>query len=296
MIEGCMTRGYETMGLDIRKPKEPQKIQFLHGDMCDDHTLSDVLRAKPQVIVHMAAKARFRDGLTEPLDTYMTNVIGTLKLLETAKNIPQLEYFVYVSSEQAYGAAEYFPIDEEHPLRPYNLYGASKAAADTMVQNYCQSLPILILRPGMGYGPRSSPDQVVTKFLLKGIRKEPIFFDPRVRADPRLSPTRDCNYISNAIDGFILAIEKRPKPGSIYNIGSDSEVSILELATKVAELTGGEIVFSDEYVERPGELGRRFLLDIKKARKELGYEPRVSLREGLKMTFDWLMKNPTYFD
>jgi UDP-glucose 4-epimerase len=264
--------------------------------VCDDKTLKNIEKRGPQIIIHLAAKSRFKCGLDDPIGTYTTNAIGTLKLLQVATRIKKFKKFIYVSSEQAYGIAESIPINEQHPLRPYNIYGSSKAAADMLAQVYSSKIPVLIIRTGMGYGPRSPPDQVITKFLLNGMVGKPLLFDPVLKNRPSLSPTRDCNYVSNIIDGFILAMKAEMKTGSIVNIGSGTETSILDLGRMIAKLTKGKVVFSGKYKERPGELSRRLLLDITMARTVLGYRPKVSLQEGLRLTYEWLKKNPSYFD
>jgi nucleoside-diphosphate-sugar epimerase len=295
MIDKLITLGYEVTNLDLRPPKEPNKAKLILGNICDDAILESVRRIGPQIIIHLAAKSRFKFGFDDPLSTYQTNVIGTLKMMETASKVEKFEKFIYVSSEQAYGIAESIPISEQHPLRPYNIYGASKAAADMLAQVYAGKLPMLILRTGMGYGPRSPPDQVITKFFLNGMASKPILFDPIIERNQSLSPTRDCNYVTNIIDGFALAMRAEMKTGSIINIGSGSEVSILELGKMIAAKTNGKVIFSETYKERPGELGRRFLLDISKARKTLGYRPKILLQEGLELTYQWLKNNPKYF-
>lgn len=296
LIDVLIAKGYETINLDLVPSKQCSEADFLQGDVCSSKILRKVIERKPEIIVHLAAKSRYSSGLEDPIRTFNTNAIGTLKLLETVKKINTVGRFIYISSEQAYGKAESFPIDENHPLRPYSVYGSSKAAADILARTYADLFPVVILRPGMGFGPRSPPSQVVTKFFLRAMTGKPLLFDPVLRENASLSPTRDCNYISNIIDGFMLALEKDLETGSIFNIGSGFEISILDLGKKIAELTGGEISFSENYCERPGELGRRFLLDILRAKKLLGYGPKVSLEKGLRLTLDWLKENGGYFD
>ena len=123
----------------------------------------------------------------------------------------------------------------------------------------------------------------------------PILFDTRIDREPALCPTRDFSYVDNIVMGLVQVVQKGPSPGSVYNIASGHEVTVLELAKIIAELTGCTIQFSDRCVERPTELGRRIVLDITKAKNELGYDPTISLAEGLRMTYEWLVGNPTYF-
>jgi len=187
-----------------------------------------------------------------------------------------------MSSESVYGNAQYLPIDEKHPLKPVNIYGATKAAADILAQTYHRTygLPITILRSGTLYGPTMRLKQVVSIFLMQCLEGEPITVEGG-------DQSRDFNFIDNYVDFVLRVIEKgKQTVGEIYNVASGVETTIRELAELCIEVTGSESELTVRPY-RPGEKGVRLALSIEKA-KSLGWEPKVAISNGLKITADWL--------
>jgi len=284
---------YDLVGVDWNPPKEKfPNVKYYQADILDLHQLKEVFfKENPSRVVHFAAQARVEASLINPMGTFQINVAGTINMLEMAKLL-NLEQFIYVSSEVIYGVAESYPCREIQSFKPDSPYAASKVSGDVITQN-ARGVNWVVARPGMGYGPRSNPkEQVVARFLWNIIHGKPMRFP----ADKNVAhPTRDLNYIGNFMDGLSLLIEKNAR--GVYNLASGRETSMLQLAEIIIEVLGkGEIVVDPNFHYREGEEGMRTWLDVSKAQADLGYDPRVPLEEGIKITYEWMEKHLDYWD
>lgn len=286
---------YDLIAVDWKEPKEMfPNVKYYQTDILNPQQLKEVFQKEnPSRVVHFAAQARIDASLVNPIGTFQINVAGTINMLEMAK-LMNLEQFIYVSSEVIYGKAEVYPCKEIQSFKPDSPYAASKVSGDVITQN-AKGINWVVARPGMGYGPRSSPkEQVVARFLWNVIHDKPLRFP----ADKNVvHPTRDINFIFNFMDGLELLIEKNAR--GIYNLGSGRETSLLELAAIIESTLanqGARIEYDPEFHYRPGEEGMRTWLDISKAKTELGYDPKVTFDEGIPITYDWLRTHPNYWD
>lgn len=284
---------HEVVGMDILPPKEDFDITTYPADIRSYPAVVTTFKwAEPDVVVHLAAQPRVEPSYFDPIETYRINVQGTLNLLEASRSYG-LGRFIYVSSEIIYGEADHYPTREVDHFRPDSAYASSKVAGDVLTQN-CHGLRTLVLRSGMGYGPRSPPEQVITKFMLKAMDDKPLFFPKPKPGETIIHPTRDVNYVGDFVKGMSQAIAS-DKMG-VYNMGSGREYSVLHLARKIIKVVGsGRIEFSEKFNYRPGEEGKRTWLDISRAREDLGYDPSTSLEEGLNVTYEWLKENRDYW-
>lgn len=290
----------ELINIDVREPKEKFHDEFLNVDLMTEDSINSIYNLKPEIIFHLAAQSRVSPAEKDPDFTLKNNILSTFNCLRAAQKIKvdfERIYFVHMSSEQVYGHLDPkdLPVKENHSLQPYNTYGVSKKIAEEIAQGFSFFFPTLIIRPAMGFGPRSPPSQIVTKFFLRAIKGEPLLYSNEVKNDPSLSPTRDMSYITNTINGVLLAAENRAR--GIYNITSGKEISILDLGEIISKITGAEIQFSDDYKERDRELGKRFIIDSRKAQTEFNFIPdQISKEDGLSKTYDWLRNNMNYFN
>lgn len=285
----------ELHGVDRRPPLEPvEGVDYHVADLCDsDRVSSLVQRISPEVVIHLAAQARVEPSFEDPVGTYRDNVVATIHLIRAALQLgTDFKTFVYASSETVYGPAIAYPTPETVSLNPQSPYAASKAAAEMLVRSAFDGRA-LIVRSGMGYGPRSDPRaQVVAKFVQRSLRNEPLLFP----AGPVQGghPTRDLNFVTNFVDGVRLALDAGAS--GTFNIASGREVSILELGEAIVNRAGsGRVEFSSAFRYRRGEAGLRTWLDITKARETFGYRPKVLLPEGLTASIDWYRSHPNYF-
>lgn len=289
------SRQFEVVGVDRAAPSESfAGVEYHTIDLTDRRAVRGLVSAvSPEAIFHLAAQARVEPSMARASPTYYDNVLATVNLLDAVESPgPGLDRFVYASSETVYGRADSYPSREEDRPNPQSPYAASKAACELLVSAALRG-KALVLRSGMGYGPRSDPRaQVVARFATRALEGRPILFPKGLAPDRH--PTRDLNHVQNFLDGVELAL--RSGASGTYNVASGREVSILTLAERVvAEVGSGSISFVDDFRYREGEEGLRTWLSIEKARDAFGYRPRVTLDEGLAATVDWYRSHRQFF-
>jgi len=253
--------------------------KFVECDVRDGKKLTEILKSDgAESVFHLSARAGVRSSIQDPTFYNDVNVNGTLSLLEACLH-SDVEKIVYASSSSVYGNPEYLPIDEEHPTNPISPYGVSKLAAE----KYCScfqeiyGLKCVILRYFTVYGPGQRPDEAIHKFAKLATNQKPI----TIYGDG--TQTRDFTYVSDIVDGTILAMQKGNS--GIYNLGSGERISINEMITLLEQAIGRKI--TPVYIEKQAGDVNQTWANIQKARRELGYKPRVKIAEGIKMFYDW---------
>lgn len=273
------------------------RVVVVPSDVLDYKTLHNVMR-KIDVVSHQAAQLEIFHSLADPLDDLKINVIGTLNILKAALK-RKIEKVINASSACVYGQAKYIPQDENHPLRPQWPYGVSKLSAEKYCTMFYEfyGLPIVNLRYGIVYGPREWYGRVLTMFIERVFENNvPVIF-----GDGRQS--RDFVYVSDVAEMHNLCVENEEANGETYNVGTGTKTEIKELANLVIKTFGKPLdpVFENapqgnysKLMPRrrriPGEL-IDMVLDISKARRELGWKPRVKLEEGIRMQVEWFTKS-----
>lgn len=272
--------------LELLSREKLSKIKVIMGDLRDEgavrHAVEDV-----NIIFHLGSLISIPYSYIHPKETIETNVIGTLNVLMAAKE-HEVEKLIHTSTSEVYGTARYVPIDEEHPLQGQSPYAASKISADKIAESFHRAydLPVAIIRPFNTFGPRQSARAVIPTIITQALTKEKIFLGS-------LYPTRDYTYVQDVINAFIKVAESPKSIGEAINIGSNFEISIGELADKIISLIGKniEIVTDPSRIRPPKSEVERLRCDNTKAKKFLGWEPKISFDEGLKRTIKWISEN-----
>ena len=270
-------------------PHLVDKVKFRWGDITDLSLL--VLETKDtDVIYHLGAQSHVQYSLHNPLETYQTNTIGTLNVLEAAR-INDVERVVHAGSAEVYGKPEAVPITEEHKLAPRSPYAAGKVASDRlMFSYYCTYGMSLVMSRFFGiYGPRQSIEKAIPKFILKIHNNEP----PVVYGDG--SQSRDYMFGTDAADAYAKLGLVENIDGQVVNIGTGTETNIGDLARMIIKLMGSNLEPKFTGKIHPGEAGRLFC-DPSKCMKILDWKPTVTLEEGLKKTIDYYLKHPELYD
>ncbi|MBA7503928.1 dTDP-glucose 4,6-dehydratase [subsurface metagenome] len=262
-----------------------EKIEVIMGDLRDPETIRSVMK-DVDAVFHLGALIAIPYSYIHPREVVETNIMGTLNILNAAKEYKP-EKIIHTSTSEVYGTAQYVPIDEKHPLQGQSPYSASKIGADKLAESFYRSydLPITTLRPFNTYGPRQSARAVIPTIITQALAQNKILLGS-------LEPTRDLSYVDDVVDGFIKAWESERSTGEVINIGSGFEISINDLANKIISLIGKKVnIVSDPKRVRPpkSEVGR-LMADNSKAKELLNWEPKVSLDEGLRKTIDWFSK------
>jgi dTDP-glucose 4,6-dehydratase len=214
-------------------------------------------------------------------------VEGTLNVLQAGREL-ETERIIHTSTSEVYGTARYVPINEAHPLQGQSPYSASKIGADKIAEAFHLSfnLPVVTVRPFNTFGPRQSTRAVIPTIITQCLTKDVIRLG-------NLQPTRDLNYVTNTVDGFLMAASAPPAIGQTINLGSGQEISIGDLAQAIARLMGKSIAVESEAQRlRPDKSEvERLLADNTLAQTLLGWKPAISLDEGLEHTITWVREH-----
>ena len=277
--------------LDHCDPEVKDQFEVFAGDVRDPHGVRTAMQ-DCEAVLHLAALIAIPYSYHSP-DAYVdTNVRGTLNIVQAARDLG-VERVVHTSTSEVYGTAQFVPITEEHPLQGQSPYAATKIGADQIALSFHRSFdtPVIVLRPFNTYGPRQSGRAVIPTIISQigqGNR--------RIRLGS-IHPTRDFNYVTDTVSGFIAALEPSVPSGTVVNVGSNFEISVGETASLIAEIMGAEIeIESDEQRVRPplSEVERLWASN-EKARQLMNWTPqygeRDGFRRGLEETIAWFEKS-----
>ena len=253
---------------------------------------------KPDGVIHLAAESHVDRSIHSPLDFVYTNVIGTVNLLNAAKENWKNDFegkrFYHVSTDEVYGAlgAEGL-FTENTPYSPNSPYSASKASSDHFVRAYHETyqLPVVISNCSNNYGPNHFPEKLIPLFINNIIQKRPL----PVYGDGKY--TRDWLFVKDHATAIDLIFHKG-RHGETYNIGGFNEWQNIDLikllVKKMDEKLGNPAGTSESLItfvkDRPGH-DLRYAIDATKINRELGWAPSVTFEEGLQQTIDWFMEN-----
>ena len=266
------------------------KFEVFAGDIRDPNGVRTAMKGCDAVL-HLAALIAIPYSYHSP-DTYVdTNIKGTLNIVQAARDLG-VSKVVHTSTSEVYGTARFVPITEDHPLQGQSPYSASKIGADQIAMSFYTSFgtPVSIIRPFNTYGPRQSARAVIPTIITQ------IANGKRQIKLGAVSPTRDFNYVSDTVAGFIAALNSDQGIGEVINIGSNFEISIGDTARTIAEVMGVEIkILTDEQRLRPEKSEvERLWASNDKARELLGWQPQYGglegFRRGLTETVDWFSK------
>lgn len=267
--------------LNVRHNLSNSNYTLVKADILDYGSLLAAAKGS-DVIFHEAAQAGVRFSIQNPRKAHEVNATGTLNVLEAAREAGIVK-IVIASSSSVYGVPRHLPMDEEHPTNPNSPYAASKLAAEKYSISYNESYRMrnTILRYFSVYGPRGRPDQVIRKFateILEG--KQPVIYGDG-------SQTRDFTYIDDVVDATLLAMESDEADGQIFNVGRGRQTTIQELVNLLIQTLPEAKKISARY--EPGYAGDfpHTRADVSRAKKILGYEPKVSLQEGVQRFLSW---------
>lgn len=296
VAEALLERGLNVIGLDevndyysVANKESNLKIleayktfSFFKGDICDRQLVDQIFKKhKISHIAHLAARAGVRPSIINPFIYEHSNGLGTLCLLDAARQYG-VENFVLTSSSSVYGNSTATPFREDDSAtdRPISPYAASKKATEVMGHTYhhLYGLNVNVVRPFTVYGPRGRPDMAPWLFLESAIQGRPIkkFGDGTTR--------RDYTFIDDFVAGFIAALE-RPLGFEIFNLGNSATVSLNEAIQVIETVTGKRLIIQEEPLQ-PGDV-LVTNAEISKAKRLLGYSPATPFDVGMGRFFRW---------
>ena len=267
---------------NLESALQNERFQLLEQDIRQrDPTIASIAALRPDAIVHLAARAGIRPSIIDPAGYALTNVSGTIHVLEAACRVEPRPRFVFASSSSVYGDRAEAPFREtdivDHPVSPY---AATKKAAELLAYTFhhLHGLPATGLRFFTAYGPRNRPDLAIAKFsdLIESGQAVPMFGNGSSR--------RDYTYVDDIVDGVIRATHCC-SGYRLYNLGNSHPVALQDLIRMLGEAIGIEPRI-ERLPAQPGDVSQTYA-DITRAREELGYRPRTPLPEGLRQYVAW---------
>jgi NAD dependent epimerase/dehydratase len=264
--------------LELLPAQTRSAVEVVAGDVHDPFFVRSAVKGMDTVF-HLAALIGIPYSYVAPFQYVNVNLVGTLNVLQACLE-EGVERVVHTSTSETYGTAQYVPIDEKHPLQGQSPYSASKIGADKLAESYHLSfdLPVVTVRPFNTFGPRQSARAVIPTVVSQAVAG---FREIRLGS---LTPVRDLTYVEDTARGFLAAAGSEKAVGQVVNLGQGAGISIGDLAQRILELAGSDarIVCDEERVRPPKSEVMELVCDNRKARQLLGWEPRVTLEEGLR--------------
>ncbi|MGP3912321.1 dTDP-glucose 4,6-dehydratase [Nonomuraea sp. 10N515B] len=264
------------------------RLTFVRGDVCDAALLDELLQGVA-LVVHFAAETHVDRSIESGSDFVMTNVVGTQTVLESALRAG-VGKVVHVSTDEVYGSIESGSWTESHPLEPNSPYSASKAASDLLALAFARThgLPVSITRCSNNYGPYQFPEKVIPLFLthLMEGRTVPLYGDGR--------HVREWIHVDDHCLGIAL-VAAGGRAGHVYNIGSTTELTNLDLTRALLDISGADWSSVRFVTDRKGH-DRRYSLDFTKITEELGFRPRIPFADGLAAVARWYEENRAWWE
>lgn len=305
---------YEIINLDaltyagnlenLKDVEDKENYRFLHGNINDENYIKDLFQEfQFDSVIHLAAESHVDRSIKDPLAFVRTNIIGTLNLLNAAKEIWKDKagnhLFYHISTDEVYGTlGEEGLFTETTSYSPNSPYSASKAGSDHFVRAYGETygLPYVISNCSNNYGPNQFPEKLIPLFINNIIEENPL----PVYGDGNY--TRDWLFVPDHAKAIDIIFHEGGT-GQTYNIGGFNEWKNIDLVKLLCELmdeklgrdTGSSEKLITYVKDRPGH-DKRYAIDASKINKELGWKPSVTFKEGLSQTIDWYLENEEWLN
>ncbi|MFZ3107029.1 MAG: NAD-dependent epimerase/dehydratase family protein [Candidatus Hydromicrobium sp.] len=291
VADGLLKKNYKVVIVDDlsngKKENIPKEAVFYKCDIRDKKLYSIFKEEKPDIVIHNAAQLSVRISVEDPLMDADINIMGGLNVVNACHTCNINKIIFASSGGTVYGEQKYFPADEKHPTYPISPYGVAKLTTENYLYYFYKTygLKYISLRYANIYGPRQDPygeAGVVAIFSSKILEGK----NPTINGDGL--QTRDYVYVGDVVDINLKAIESG-FTGPL-NVGTGRETTVVELFNILKEVSGKDDIEEIHGPPKEGEQ-RRSQLSYKLAKKALGWQPKVSIEEGLKLTYDWFKEN-----
>jgi len=260
--------------------KQDREYKLIKADLVEKSTFKQIDH-EVDYVFHLAAQAGVRYSIDNASEVTYNNIVGTVNIFEYASKISSIKKVIYASSSSVYGNPLYTPVDEDHPKNPISPYAVSKLCGENYANLYFKeyNLPITSLRFYTVYGPRSRPDMAINKFFTLMLQNKEILIYGNG------TQKRDFTYISDIINGLILAGENDKSSGEVFNIGWSNPISVNELVDKMYDIVKAEKKI--RFIEKQKGDVNVTHSNISKASKILNFKPKVTIEVGLENQYGW---------
>lgn len=267
------------------------RLEFIKGSICDRDAVGQVLGSGGiSHVINLAAESHVDRSILGPKGFAETNVLGTVVLLEAARDAG-VKRFVQVSTDEVYGSlGPEGSFSEDSPLAPSSPYSASKAAADHFVEAFGRTfdMPVLITRCSNNYGPFQFPEKLIPLMILNALNDEPL----PIYGDGL--QVRDWIHVRDHARA-LLAVLKEGDPGTIYNIGGGNERTNLDVVGSVLQVLDKPESLIRHIEDRPGH-DRRYSMNTARLQAELGWQAQMPFEDGIEKTVQWYVDNRAWLD
>jgi dTDP-glucose 4,6-dehydratase len=297
LVEQCLALGLQVTGFvrynstgnypSLQAVVDHPGFRLHRGDIRDLDSVKAAAHGC-DTILHLAALIGIPYSYESPIAYIRTNIEGTYNILEAAR-AHDCRNVVVTSTSETYGTAQFVPITEEHPANAQSPYAATKVAADQLALSYFRSfeLPVKIIRPFNTYGPRQSARAIIPTVISQLLAGH-----TSIRLGST-APTRDLTFVADTVAGFIAVAGSERCQGEVVNLGTQSEITIGDLAHRIAGRLGVALTIeTDTGRLRPAASEvERLLSDNSKVRRLADWKPIVDLDDGLDRTIAWMRSN-----
>lgn len=274
--------------LELLSPEIRNQIDVQCGDIQDPFFVNEIVKGC-ETVFHLAALIAIPYSYRAPQTYVSTNITGTLNIMQAAK-AHAVRRVVHTSTSEAYGTAQYCPIDEKHPLQGQSPYSASKIGADKIAESfYCSyELPVATLRPFNTFGPRQSARAIIPTIITQALTTK----NKKIRLGS-LTPVRDLLYVKDTVAGFMQLAQCDEAIGKVTNVGNGKGITMGELARLILDQIDPEIqIETDQQRIRPEKSEvMQLICCAEKAKERMGWTPQYSLKEGLIETIEYMKQH-----
>ena len=287
---------YSSNFYNLKEFNNSNKYKFIRCNIGERKFKKILFKYKPICIFNLAAETHVDRSIDNPEHFVQSNIVGVYKLLEYFKEYSQKfsSKLIHISTDEVYGDILTGRTSEKYPYNPSSPYAASKAASDHLVQSYVRTykIPAIITNCSNNYGPKQHPEKLIPKLIYNILNNKPLpIYGKGLNS-------REWIFVKDHCEALIK-IFKKGKIGNFYNIGSNKNLTNLEVCEHLLSVAKKNSILGTKVKinfikDRPGH-DIRYALNSNKIKKELNWKPRINFKEGIKLTFDWYNKNRKYY-
>ena len=287
---------YSSNFYNVKNFKFVKNYKFIKCDIGDKKIKNIIFKFKPKCIFNLAAETHVDRSIDDPKKFIETNIIGVFNLLENFKKYSKKynSKLIHISTDEVFGDILKGRSSEKYPYKPSSPYAASKAAADHLINSYIRTykLPVIVTNCSNNYGPRQHPEKLIPKLIYNILNNKPLPIYGKG------ANSREWIYVKDHCEA-LLRISQKGKIGQFYNIGSNNNLSNIEVCKNILSVSKKLITVRDKVKisfvkDRPGH-DLRYALDSRKIKKELKFKPKTNFKDGIKLTFEWYRNNSSFY-
>ena len=287
---------YSSNFYNTREYKRSKKYRFIKCDIKDKKLKKILYKYKPAAIFNLAAETHVDRSIDNPESFIQSNIVGVFNLLECFREFTKKynSKLIHISTDEVYGDILSGRSSEDYPYKPSSPYAASKAASDHLVYSYIRTfkIPALVTNCSNNYGPKQHPEKLIPKLIYNILNNKPLPIYGKG------TNSREWIYVKDHCEALIKVFNKG-KIGEFYNIGSNKNLNNLQVSKGLLNISKSVIKTGRKVKilfvkDRPGH-DFRYALNSNKIKNNLNWKPRTNFKQGIKLTFEWYLKNKDYY-